>query len=260
MLLLALTLAWQAEPAAPVTGEAFVEVDYATIDRTLVKEPSYVAAPRYGLFVLDPAGKFACWAVFDRSAPDAEHYDVLYFDRNGNRDLTEEDERFAAVWSEKGDKAGLGIELVVGDVPVPGTALVHTKLRFATVMKDRGPGFWFQMRWNGKEEVSGGYAPASPITTVYATSAAEAPILRPAPLGELTFALYTWGEKEVRLSRGGEDELYVMIGKRGSTPDALSVMSETFLDLGKDELVATLMVPTTSRGTVPVAVPIRKHC
>jgi len=252
LLFLALLQAPQATP--------FVEVDFARVDRTLEKEPHYVGEPRYGLFVLDPAGRFACWAVFDKSTPESEHYDVLYFDRDGDRDLTEVGERFTSDWSEERAKAGLGIELKVGDVPVPGTALTHTKLRFGTVMKQDKPGFWFQMRWNGEEEVSGGYAPAGPGTTIYAATPAEAPILRPAPLGELTFALYTWGEERVELAAGAEEELYVMVGKRGSSPDSIAVMSETFLDLGPDELTATLVLATTSGGRKTIPVPIRKHC
>ncbi len=246
--------------SATLARDAFVEVDFAEVDRKIEKEPIYVGEPRYGLFVLDPAGKFSCWAVFDKSAPEAAHYDVLYFDRNGNRDLTDDGERFSTQWSEAGAPAGLGIELKVGDVRVPGTELVHKGLRFGTAMKGDRPGFWFQMKWNGEVEVSGGYAPVGPNTTIYSASARDAPIFRPAPLGELTFALYTWGADQVELAPGSEARIYVMIGKRGSANDAISVLDERFLDLDADVLVATLVVQTKSGKELSVSVPIHEHC
>ena len=97
-------LALAALQSTEAASEPFVELDLTKLDRTLAKEPRYVAQPLYGLFVLDRAGKFACWAVFDKSTPDAAHYDVLYFDRNGDRDLTEEGERFTSTWSEEGGR------------------------------------------------------------------------------------------------------------------------------------------------------------
>src|SRR5262245_7186793 len=76
---------------APATGG---DVDLAPTERKIAKEPRYVAAPRYALFVLDEAADFRPGAVFDKSTPDAPFYDVLYFDRNGNGDLIEPAERF----------------------------------------------------------------------------------------------------------------------------------------------------------------------
>ena len=245
---------------SPKPADAFIEVDFAKVERTIKKEPKYVAEPRYGLFVLDPAGHFTCWAVFDKSTPDAAHYDVLYFDRNGNGDLTEDGERFYSDWSDTRAAAGLGIELKVGDVRVPGTDLVHKGLRFGTVMKADKPGFWFEMKWNGKEEISGGYSPAGPNLTIYSPNPKNAPIFRPAPLGAMSFALYTWGEDEVEFTPGRQEKISIMIGKRGSTSDSISVMSEHFLDLNQDELSATLVVPTTSGVDKSVLVLIHEHC
>ena len=136
-------LALAAQQPVEAASQPFVEVDYGEVDRTLVKEPEYVGQPLYGLFVLDPAGRFACWAVFDRSKPDAAH---------------------------------------------------------------------------------------------------------------------TWGADEVELAPGSNEKIYVMIGKRGSTADSISVMSETFLDLAKDELTATLVVPTLSGSAKSIPVPIHEHC
>src|SRR5262245_24313815 len=86
---------WAAKAAEP-----FVEVDYSTVKRSLAREPRYVAEPRYALFILDPAGTFRAWAVFDKSKAELPYYDVLYFDMNGNGDLTDAGERFVGKYDE----------------------------------------------------------------------------------------------------------------------------------------------------------------
>src|SRR5262245_57369172 len=83
--------------AGPPSDEprgGFVEVDFARVGRSIRKEPRYVAQPRYALFVLDPKGEFRVWAVLDKSKADLAYYDVLYFDKNGDGDLTDPAERF----------------------------------------------------------------------------------------------------------------------------------------------------------------------
>jgi hypothetical protein len=59
--------------------------DLAKIDRTIRKEPRYQDKPRYCLLVFGPEAKTRIWLVQDG--------DVLYVDRNGNGDLTEDGER-----------------------------------------------------------------------------------------------------------------------------------------------------------------------
>jgi hypothetical protein len=63
--------------------------DFKNIDRTIAKEPVYqTKSPRYCLVVLGPEGKTRVWLVLDGN--------TLYVDRNGNGDLTEEDEKVPA--------------------------------------------------------------------------------------------------------------------------------------------------------------------
>jgi hypothetical protein len=72
---------------AIATGQASA-VDYDTIGRKLVKEPAYQTKnPRYGLLLFGPEAKVRVWVVLDG--------EVLYVDRNGDGDLTAENERFA---------------------------------------------------------------------------------------------------------------------------------------------------------------------
>src|SRR5262249_256512 len=164
---------------------------------------------------LDPAGKFRVWTVFDKSRADLPYYDVLYIDKNGNGDLTEPGERLVGKYDASLDPAGMALTVRVGNLPVPGTDLVHTNLLFCTIAKAGREGFWFQMKWAGKEEVSGGYAPVGIDTTVWAASAKQAPILRPTPLGPLAFS--AWMEEEDRvLPIGQTANVNLCIGSQGS--------------------------------------------
>jgi len=61
-------------------------VELATIPRSIAKEPVYKAEPHYSLLVIGPNAEHRSWMVMDGD-------DVLYFDRNGNGDLTEAEDR-----------------------------------------------------------------------------------------------------------------------------------------------------------------------
>jgi hypothetical protein len=68
--------------------------DLAKIPRQIKKQPAYKAKePLYGLYAFGPEAKTRVWAVLDKSAVDREQYDVLYFDRDADGDLTDENER-----------------------------------------------------------------------------------------------------------------------------------------------------------------------
>jgi hypothetical protein len=63
-----------------------VATDLTLIDRCIAKEPVYQSkSPKYCLLVFGPEAKTRVWLVLDG--------DTLYVDRNGNGDLTEENER-----------------------------------------------------------------------------------------------------------------------------------------------------------------------
>jgi len=209
------------------------------IEKKIAKEPKYVAAPKYALFVLDDAGKFKAWAVFDKSSADAEYYDVLYFDKNGDGDLTAPDERF-------------------GDVKVPGTSRVHEGLRFSTSAKAGRKGFWFDMSWYGATEVSGTYGQVGIDTAEFADSPANAAIVTPDPNGVLAFGL--WMEGPVHLTIGEATHVSLIAGNPGVGPNALAAVDEKFLDLEKDELIATVVAQDAKGGLVETTTRIRQHC
>lgn len=232
--------------------------DLTKIERRIAKEPKYVAAPRYALFVLDEAANFRAWAVFDKSTPDAPFYDVLYFDRNGDGDLTDPAERFVGKRDASLIPAGLEMLVKVGDVPVPGTKLVHRGLRFSTSPKEGRIGFWFEMKWNGGTEVSGTYGPAGIDNAEWAESPEKAAIIHPDPNGTLAFALY--GQKPVQLTIGGETHLAVLVGHPGLGKDTLAVVDEHFLDLEKDQLIVTVVAKDAAGKEVATTSRIKGHC
>src|SRR5262249_45111199 len=77
---LLLGLALLAVGAAPAAA-----IDLTKVDRAIAKEPAYKSKPTYCLLVFGPEAKNRVWIVLDG--------DVVYVDRNGNGDLTDEGER-----------------------------------------------------------------------------------------------------------------------------------------------------------------------
>jgi hypothetical protein len=67
---------------APALAGEPAAIDLAQIDRSIVKEPPYVGRPHYALIVVGPRAEHRSWLVMDGD-------ETLYFDRNGNRDLTD---------------------------------------------------------------------------------------------------------------------------------------------------------------------------
>jgi len=87
-------------------------VDLTMIDRSIAKEPAYKSKPKYCLLVFGQEAKHRVWVVLDG--------DVVYIDRNGNGDLTEEGERLEAnrYWElhEGEDKARPAVGTAAGIV------------------------------------------------------------------------------------------------------------------------------------------------
>src|SRR5436853_6472929 len=152
-----LALAMSLIPLPDRAGEEFVPVDLAKIERSIRKEPNYVAQPRYGLFVLDPAGKVRVWAVFDKSKPDLTYYDTLYFDRNADGDLTQDGERISGMSKGISEDNDPFVVFQVGKFDVPGTSMVHRDIWFSGFTRAGKHGFGFGLAWNGKTRITAGY-------------------------------------------------------------------------------------------------------
>jgi hypothetical protein len=87
--------------------------DLTKIDRTIAKEPAYHSKPKYCLLVFGPEAKTRVWLVRDG--------DILYVDRNGNGDLTEEGERVVS-------KGGQVPVFQAGDITEAGGRVKHSEL------------------------------------------------------------------------------------------------------------------------------------
>jgi RNA polymerase sigma factor (sigma-70 family) len=72
--------------------------DLNKIDRKITKEPKYESKPYYALLAFGPAAEKRVWLILDG--------DVLYIDRNGNGDLTDEGERILPSGKDKIYPAG----------------------------------------------------------------------------------------------------------------------------------------------------------
>lgn len=72
--------------AAPGIAADSPAVDLATLSRSIAKEQVYKGVPHYSLVVIGPQAEHRSWMVMDGD-------DLLYFDRNGNGDLTEAEDR-----------------------------------------------------------------------------------------------------------------------------------------------------------------------
>jgi hypothetical protein len=243
--------------AIMTTGSSGAEVDFAKIDRSIGKQPRYVARPLYALFLMDAEGRSRHWAVLDKSKSDLPYYDVLYFDTTGNGDLTEISKRFVGKYDKALEPAGMGLTIRVGDLKVPGTELVHKSLLISTTPKNAWKGIWFRMKWDGKTEVSGGYNRVGFDTTQYSPSPKTAPVLWPCPVAKLSFGV--WGTVPTLPVREATP-INFLVGNWGSGPDTLCVVDEHFLVPDKDRLFATIIGRDASGREVRERTQIKGHC
>ena len=172
--------------------------DLTQVNRKIINEPDYTCdEPLYGLYVFGPAGKTQVWSVLDKSSADKAQYDVLYFDRNANGDLTEEGERLVA---EEGKAT-----FKISDFTDPATGDVHTDL---SISRRSDGSVFLRMLHKGEHMVMGGYAEQAGPYCQFATSAEEAPVLWPGADGMFSFQRWIWQELPI----GSEGDVRVFLG------------------------------------------------
>jgi len=202
-----------------VAGDA---PDLTKIDRRIANEPKYVSKqPLYGLYVFGPERKTRVWAVLDRSTEEQEEYDVLYFDRNANGDLTDPNERITA---EPENRLGSGRTFKIGPFEDRATGDVHAELSITKRTGEHGAVF-FRMKWRGEHDVMGGYAEQAGPYTEFAASPKEAPILWPGGEGPLSFQRWLWTE----LTIGQSGDVRVFLGHQGLGPNTFCGLHQGFL-------------------------------
>lgn len=94
--------------AEPRLTDAKNGADLTKIDRAIQKEPRYTSTPYYALLAFGPDAVKRVWVVLDG--------DVLYVDRNGNGDLTEDGERIAVTSTKQFSGTGAYSQFKVFDL------------------------------------------------------------------------------------------------------------------------------------------------
>jgi hypothetical protein len=162
--------------------------DLSKIERRILKEPVYQSkTPRYCLLAIGPEAKMQVWLVIDG--------EVLYVDRNGNGDLTEEGKRIAATY------AGM---FRVGTITEPDGKTTHTKLQV------RCRSTFDQVRLNVADQRCYSAGGDATERLRFAESPKDAPIIHFD--GPLTMRFY---EGTPTLQVGVPNELDVMVGTPG---------------------------------------------
>jgi hypothetical protein len=211
--------------------------DLSQIDRRIAKEPPYVCKqPLYGLYVFGPEARTRVWAVLDKSRADAAEYDVLYFDRNANGDLTESAKRIVGTAGE-----GRGLTFRIGSFTDPATGDTHTDLQLTRDAGREGMVF-LTMKWRGKHSLAGGYAEQPGPYTQFGTTPQKAPVLWPGGEGPLSFQRWTCD----KLTIGAADDFRVFLGHQGHGRNTFMGLSQDFLP--KDVKVLATVIYTDRDG------------
>jgi hypothetical protein len=205
-------------------------VDLSKIKRRISREPEYVAKePLYALYVFGPRAATHVWAVLDKSKPDAPQYDVLFFDRNADGDLTADDERI------EGEARGDEVTFDIGSFTDPKSKQRHTGL---SIRRNEGKNSitMFRMKWCDEVAIRGGYAPQSGPYTQFASTPTAAPILWPGADGAFSFQFWMIDTLHV----GESEDVRVFLGHQGLGKNTFCAVPDTFLP--KDvPVIATLI-------------------
>lgn len=200
-------------------GRAAEPPDLSRIDRRIAKEPAYQSKQQlYGLYVFGPEAKTRIWAVLDKSRPEAADYDVLYFDRNADGDLTGEGERI------EGKKEGERVTFDIESFTDPMCGQRHTQVELS-YLPGRDAMVMLSMRWCDKVLVRGGYAPKPGPYTRFAANPVDAPVLWPGADGPLSFQFWTVEP----LGIGKSEDVRVFLGHQGCGPNTFCAVPDTFL-------------------------------
>jgi hypothetical protein len=205
-------------------GPASDTADLKKIDRRITKEPGYTARqPLYGLLAFGPSGQTRVWLVLDKSRADADRYDVLYADLNGNGDLTEAAERFV------GKVEGQDVRFLLPDFKDPGTGATHTGLS-VRVSGGATPEVMVGLKWRGGFRTGGGY-PEDPEAGYlkFADRPAAAPILW--ANADAPFRFQRWYSGQLLI--GAADDFKVFVGQPGVGASSFWAFQEHFLPAGE---------------------------
>jgi hypothetical protein len=193
--------------------------DLSKIIRRITREPAHTAKQAlYALYVFGPQAETRVWAMLDKSKPDAPNYDVLYFDRNADGDLTAADERI------EGKVDGETTTFDIGSFTDPVSKQRHTGLSISRTEGDDSTTM-FRMKWCDKISIRGGYAPEAGPYTQFAATPADAPVLWPGADGSFSFQFWMLEPLDIGASR----DVKVFLGHRGHGKNTFCAVPDTFL-------------------------------
>jgi hypothetical protein len=202
--------------------------------------------PLYALYIFGEKASHSAWAILDKTTEDQREYDVLYFDRQFNGDLSVPTNKIMGKLHSDPQK-GIDLSLMVGEMffeigtlREPGTVILHTDVSISRGSTESGS--LFRMRWNGKTVVRGGYPIMPGSNTAFGTSPANAPVLWVTTTGLLS--CQPWNL--LRLIIGSEDDLAVMIGHEGLGRATFCALETTYLK--KNTPINATLIYLDSRG------------
>ncbi|HMC65115.1 MAG TPA: hypothetical protein VKI65_09250 [Gemmataceae bacterium] len=215
-----------------LAGPAGAAVDLSKIDRTVPKEPAYQSkSPRYCLLVFGPEALTRVWLVLDG--------DRLYVDRNGDGDLTQEDEHVAVSYTK--DNEGQSAQIEVGKIAAKAGVPPNTQLTLS----------WSSRRTRIYCEAEGrpwqraGLDASGELQ--FSSQAKTAPIVH--FYGPLSLS----PDEPYTLERGGKaTEFYLLVGTPGLGKGTFACMG--YQDVPKDlHPVAEITFPAKNAGAAPIA-------
>jgi hypothetical protein len=235
-------------PVAAAATDAVSLPDLSKLNRRIAKEPPYKAKPLYGLYVFGPEAKTRVWAVLDKSKPDAAEYDILYFDRNADGDLTAAGERI------EGKAEAGSTTFHIGEFTDQVAGQKHTGL---TLRRDAGsnPMVMLHMKWCDKVDIRGGYAAKPGPYTEFATTPAAAPVMWPGADGPLGFQFWMVDPLPI----GEAKDVRVFLGHQGCGRNTFCAVPDTFLPI-KVPVLATLVYTDKNGKEQRARSELRERC
>lgn len=224
--------------------------DLTKIDRTIGKEPAYETKPKYCLVVLGPEAKTRVWLVLDG--------DILYADRNGDGDLTAEDERMPKQQFVSGGE-GFGAVTIAARAGGNQFSLEVQPKRIA----GQQDSFTIWCRPSGNTE----FRQRTDGVLIFGDCPSDAPVVHFG--GPLTFTILDWHNplQQPQLKRTENNRLSLLIGNPvlgGKRPAfATIVPRQSFRGLAGDETFPLVLVefPGKEAGAKSIVAPAQVyHC
>jgi hypothetical protein len=217
--------------------------------------PELTGAARYAIVRVGPAPGTPIWVVLAKRRASHGYPSILYFDRNGNGDLTDPEDRIGA--KRAGDQGGRKSEFRLAEFTDPRTGARYEKLL---------------VRWTRQSRLRDSFTisyhlPSGPfVKGPYATDDKVAPpSSSPEAAPQIRFAV-TEGPLDVvpvssdlSAPAGGTLEVKLYLGRRGDRDGAFACVSNKFLPSGQ-AVEGTLVYATKSGEEKRAAVKLAQRC